>query len=240
MRSSSGGWVINRRLSPLLRLPEMPKAAICSGKCGCVLDDQHFPHVLIDHRGVDTNSPAVGCTNWQGAYEATEYLINLGHQRIGFITGLMEMGSAQDRLGGYIAALRAHHISETPELIFEGDFFQNSGVVAANALLDLPEQPTAILASNDVMAMAERWTPSATVVCVFPMTFPLLGSMIFPTAVVYPPLTTVRQPLEQMGRVATQALLKMLTNPEKRITYTELQTELIVRSSTCRHRDGAG
>ena len=73
-----------------------------------VLNGQHFPHVLIDHRGVDTNSPAVGCTNWQGAYEATEYSISLGHQRIGFITGLMEMGSAQDRLGGYIAALRAY------------------------------------------------------------------------------------------------------------------------------------
>ncbi len=118
-----------------------------------VLSVRKFPHVLIDHQGIDTSSPAVGATNWQGGFVATEYLINLGHRRIGFITGSMDLGCAQDRLEGYKAALRAHHLPVYPELIYEGDFFQHSGVAAANAMLDLPEPPSAIFASNDVMAM---------------------------------------------------------------------------------------
>ena len=60
-----------------------------------------FPFVLVDYQGVEENVPAVGATNWQGAYNATEYLIGLGHQRIGFITGNMEMVAARQRLEGY-------------------------------------------------------------------------------------------------------------------------------------------
>ena len=64
-----------------------------------VFGGRHFPHVLIDHRGVGTNSSVVGCTNLQGGYYATEYLIKLGHRRIGFITGLMEMVFCTGSLG---------------------------------------------------------------------------------------------------------------------------------------------
>lgn len=70
------------------------------------LRQRHFPHVLVDHQGLpDVDAPAVGATNWQGAYEATSYLIELGHHRIGFITGMMDTGCAQERLAGYKAAL---------------------------------------------------------------------------------------------------------------------------------------
>ena len=62
-----------------------------------------FPFVLVDYQGVEENVPAVGATNWQGAYNATEYLIGLGHRRIGFITGNMEMAAARQRLEGYQA-----------------------------------------------------------------------------------------------------------------------------------------
>jgi LacI family transcriptional regulator len=205
-----------------------------------VLSSRKFPHVLIDHQGVDTNCPAVGATNWQGGFVATEYLISLGHQRIAFITGSMDLGCARDRLEGYQAALRAHHLPETPELIYEGDFNQNSGVAAANALLMLPDPPTAIFASNDVMAMGAM---DAIRHCGLriPDDISIVGFDNIPqAAMVYPPLTTVQQPLEQMGRVATQVLLDMLSDPEKKITRLELPTELIVRSSTsqCKIRVG--
>jgi LacI family transcriptional regulator len=205
-----------------------------------VLSSRKFPHVLIDHQGVDTSSPAVGAANWQGGFVATEYLIGLGHERIGFITGWMDLGCTQDRLAGYKAALRAHHLPEIPELVYEGDFFQNSGVAGASALLDLPEPPTAIFASNDVMAMGAMDAIRHRGMRI-PDDISVVGFDNIPqAAVVYPPLTTVQQPLEQMGRVATQVLLDMLSNPEKKITRLELPTELIIRSSASQYKNRAG
>ena len=67
------------------------------------LRQRDYPYVLIDHRGTNEHDHAVGATNWQGAFNATEYLIKLGHERIGFITGSMDLGCARDRLAGYQA-----------------------------------------------------------------------------------------------------------------------------------------
>jgi len=205
-----------------------------------VLNTRKFPHVLIDHQGVDTNSPAVGATNWQGGFVATEYLIGLGHTRIGFITGWMDLGCTQDRLAGYQAALRAHHLPEIPELIYEGDFFQSSGIAGANVLLDLPEPPSAIFASNDVMAMGAMDAIRHRGLRI-PDDVSVIGFDNIPqSAVVYPPLTTIQQPLEQMGRVATQVLLDMLKNPAKQVARIELPTELIERSSAIQNKNRAG
>jgi LacI family transcriptional regulator len=196
-----------------------------------VLQNRRFPHVLIDHQGIDTKGSAVGATNWQGAFQATEYLIHLGHQRIGFITGSMDLGCAQDRLSGYQAALRAHHLREIPELIYEGDFFQNSGVTAANVLLALPEPPTAIFASNDSMAMGAMDATRHRGLRI-PDDLSIIGFDNIPqAAMVYPPLTTIQQPLEQMGRVATQMLLDMVNQPDWIGQRIDLPTELIQRSS---------
>ncbi len=117
------------------------------------LRQRHFPHVLVDHQGLPTvEAPAVGATNWQGAHEATGYLIELGHRRIGFITGTMDVGCAQERLAGYKAALEKHGLVIDLELIREGDFFQPRGYLCAKELLALAEPPTAIFASNDISA----------------------------------------------------------------------------------------
>ncbi|MBN1978965.1 MAG: LacI family DNA-binding transcriptional regulator, partial [Anaerolineae bacterium] len=89
----------------LLVLPRDPGAYLET------LRQYRFPHVLIDHRGVDEETPAVAAANWQGAYSATEYLIKLGHRRIGFITGAMDQICAQDRLAGYKTALTDHGIT---------------------------------------------------------------------------------------------------------------------------------
>lgn len=202
------------------------------------LSARRFPHVLIDHQGIGTTSPAVGATNWQGGFVATEYLIGLGHKRIGFITGSMDVGAAQDRLEGYKAALRAHHLPLIYELICEGDFNQSSGVEATNKLLDLPEPPTAIFASNDAMAMGAMDSIRHRGFRI-PDDFSVVGFDNIPqSARIFPPLTTVQQPLEQMGRIGTQVLLDMLKNPEKKNARMELPTELIIRGSTsqCKNR----
>jgi len=196
------------------------------------LTRRNFPFVLIDHQGNGEPCPAVGATNWQGAYNATEYLIKLGHVRIGFITGSMDLGAATDRLQGYKSALRVHHISEDSALIYEGTFFQPDGYAGASALLDLPQPPSAIFASNDAMAMGVMDAVRSRGLRI-PEDISILGFDDVPqAALVRPALTTVHQPLEQMGRVATQMLLGRLKNPQQEITRIELPTELIVRGST--------
>ena len=209
----------------LLVLPRSPADYIGT------LTGRNFPFVLIDHQGTGRNCPAVGATNWQGAYRATEYLIQLGHSRIGFITGSMDLGCSMDRLEGYLSALRTHHASDAPELIYEGTFFQPDGYAGASALLDLPNPPTAIFASNDIMAMGVMDAVRSRGLRI-PDDISIVGFDDIPqSAVVRPALTTVKQPLEKMGRVATQMLLDLLRQPDKEAGRIELPTELVIRDS---------
>ena len=197
------------------------------------LTQRNFPFVLIDHQGTGKEIPAVGATNWQGAFDATEHLLKLGHRRIGFITGSMDLGCAQDRLAGYRAALRTHHVPYTEELVYEGTFFQPDGFTGALALLDVPDPPTAIFASNDVMAMGAMDAIRQRGLRI-PDDIAVLGFDDIPQAeMVRPALTTIQQPLEKMGRVATQMLLDLLEAPESKIQRIELPTKLIIRDSCC-------
>jgi LacI family transcriptional regulator len=209
----------------LMVLPRNPASYLESVRA------RNFPFVLIDHQGINDQGPAVGATNWQGAFNATEYLIQLGHKRIGFITGWMDLGCARDRLDGYKAALRTHHIRTDASLIFEGDFSQPDGYKGGNTLLDLPNPPTAIFASNDVMAMSViDAVREHGLRC--PEDISVMGFDDIPQAAyTHPALTTIRQPLEKMGRVATQMLLDLLKDPDAQMRRIELPTDLIVRDS---------
>lgn len=204
------------------------------------LTERKFPFVLIDHQGTGEDCPAVGATNWQGAYNATDYLIRLGHERIGFITGWLDLGAAVDRLEGYKTALRTNHIAIDPELISEGTFNQLDGYTGANSFLELENPPTVIFASNDVMAMAAMDAVREKGLRV-PEDISILGFDDIPQAsLVRPALTTVRQPLEQMGRVATQMLMEILKHPDNKPKRIELPTELITRDSTAKPKDRSG
>jgi LacI family transcriptional regulator len=209
----------------LLVLPRSPADYIGT------LSSRMVPFVLIDHQGIGRDCPAVGATNWQGAYHATEYLIKLGHTRIGFITGSMDLGCAGDRLEGYRSALRTYHLPDDTELIYEGTFFQPDGYAGASVLLNLSNPPTAIFASNDVMAMGVMDAIRNRGLRV-PDDVSVVGFDDIPQAsVVRPGLTTVNQPLEKMGRVATQMLLDLFRDKDKEDTRIELPTELVIRES---------
>jgi len=209
----------------LLVLPRNPGAYLET------LRQHRFPHVLIDHRGSKEETPAVAAANRQGAYNATKYLVELGHQRIGFITGTMDQICAQDRLEGYKAALADHGVTFDPELVREGDFFQPLGYAGASALLELPHPPTAIFASNDVSAFGAMEAVREHGLRI-PDDVSVVGFDDIPQAAhVHPPLTTVRQPLEKMGRTATRMLLEYINDPQRPIERVELPTELVLRQS---------
>ena len=190
-----------------------------------------FPYILIDHQGNGAAEPSVGATNWQGGYDATQYLINLGHRRIGFVTGSMDLICSVERLEGYQQALRDNSIAVDTRLIYPGDFSQPSGFIAGRALLLAPEPPTAIFSSNDVMAFGVMEAARDCGLSI-PEDLSIIGFDDVPQAtLVYPPMTTVRQPLEEMGRVATKMLLKQIADPRFAPNRVMLPTSLVVRQS---------
>jgi LacI family transcriptional regulator len=196
------------------------------------LANLNFPFVLIDHHDSNGSYPSVSVTNEKGANDATEYLIRLGHKRIGFITGSMDLSCSQERLIGYQSALHKYHLPVDTDLIYEGDFIQSDGYEGALALLNLADPPTAIFASNDLMALGAMHAIRSRGLRI-PEHISVVGfDNIQQSAMVYPPLTTVQQPLVQMGRIATKTLLGMLKDPSKNPGHIQLQTELIIRSST--------
>jgi LacI family transcriptional regulator len=195
------------------------------------LNQQHFPFVLIDYPADENRVPSVIASNWQGAYDAISYLIAIGHKRIGIITGFMEIAAAVNRLEGYKAALSDHGIAYDDSLVYRGDFFQPDGFLGANALLDLSHPPTAIFASNDVSAFGAIDAIRNRGLRI-PEDISVIGFDDIPQAQYsFPKLTTVRQPLEQMGRIGTQMLLRRIANPNLPVERLKVSTELIIRES---------
>lgn len=210
----------------LIVLPRDPEAYLRS------LRQRDFPYVLIDQFGIDETDLTVTAANHDGGYEAARHLIALGHRRIGIITGWMDMIAARHRLEGYRAALAAHNIDFDDSLVFEGDFTQRSGFHGTNHLLDLAEPPTAIFASSDLTAMGVMDAARGRNIQI-PADLSLVGFDDVPmSAVLFPQLTTVRQPLTEMGHRATQMLLDLIQKPDETQSSIILPTELIVREST--------
>jgi LacI family transcriptional regulator len=196
------------------------------------LREQNFPYVLIDQVDSTENSSVVESTNWQGAYEATRYLCQLGHMQIAFIMGTPAVRSAIDRLEGYKSALSDCDIPVTEALLIEGDFQQRTAYEnVKRLLLTANPLPTAIFAANDLSAFGAI---DAVRECDLriPEDISIIGFDDTPQAsLVYPKLTTVRQPLEQMGQVAVKMLLERIENhshPPQRIA---LATQLVIRDS---------
>jgi LacI family transcriptional regulator len=210
----------------LILLPRDPEAYLLS------LRQRDFPYVLIDQFGIDDSDLTVTAANREGGYIATKHLIDLGHQRIAIITGWMDMNSARDRLSGYRAALADHGIPFEAGLVYEGDFTQLSGYHGTNHLLDAPDPPTAIFASSDLTAMGVMDAVRSRNLKV-PADLSVIGFDDVPmSAILVPKLTTVRQPLTDMGQIATQMLLNLIHRPEEKQSSVIVPTQLIIREST--------
>jgi LacI family transcriptional regulator len=204
------------------------------------LREQNFPYVLIDQADATKNSNVVEATNCQGAYEATRYLSQLGHTRIAFITGALVVRSAVDRLRGYQAALIDCGIPARKELVIEGDFQQQTGYEITKRLLQsVNPLPTAIFASNDLSAFGAMDAARECGLRI-PDDISIIGFDDIPQAsFVYPKLTTVRQPLEQMGQVAVKMLLEQIEDQSRPPQRVALATQLVIRDS-CGRTDPKG
>ncbi|MEO8395219.1 MAG: substrate-binding domain-containing protein, partial [Chloroflexota bacterium] len=163
-------------------------------------------------------------------------LIQLGHTRIAFITGARAVRSAADRLGGYKAALADCNIPVSEELVIDGDYQQQTSYESAKRLLQSLDLPaTAIFASNDLSAFGAMDAARECGLRI-PDDISIIGFDDVPQAsYVYPKLTTIRQPLEQMGKVAVKMLLEQIEDPSRPPQRITLATELIIRDSCAMH-----
>ena len=195
--------------------------------------DASLPFVIVDP--VDTrhrHMVSVGSSNWAGARTATEYLIGLGHRRIAWIGGPEASGAARDRLYGYQAALDAAGLEIDPALIRSDQFDVAMGARHARELLTSTNPPTAIMAADDELAVGVLATAHTLGIRV-PDQLSVIGFDDTPQAAwTTPPLTTVHQHLEGMGRMAVATVLAMAEGRRPASRHVELATSLTVRDST--------
>ncbi len=196
------------------------------------LHEQDLPYVLIDQADPTESSSVVEADNWQGAYEATRYLIQLGHTQIAFITGALQVRSAGDRLRGYRTALSDCGIPFREELVVEGDYQQQTGYeITRHLLQDVDSPPTAIFASNDLSAFGAMDAARECGLRI-PDDISVIGFDDIPQAsLVYPKLTTVRQPLVEMGQVAVKMLMERIEDQSRPPQQVALATQLVIRDS---------
>lgn len=193
------------------------------------------PLVVVDPvGGFDPSVPSVGAANWAGGLAATEHLIGLGHRRIGVITGPKELVCSQERLEGYLTAMARAELPVDPSLIRYGNFYPGDGRTGAASLLALPDPPTAIFAGSDQQATGV-YTEARRRGMRLPEDLSVVGfDDVALCRWLVPELTTVRQPMADMARVATRMVLdnRGPWRPEL-LPSVELSTELVVRASTC-------
>jgi LacI family transcriptional regulator, galactose operon repressor len=176
--------------------------------------------------------PAVSAAHSAGADVAVKHLLSLGHRRIAAITGPRGWVATEERLRGFHAALGSAGILAQPELVVEGNFEIGPGKRAALELLDLPEPPTAIFAFNDNIAIGVIQAARERGIRV-PDELSVVGfDDVEAAEIVSPELTTVRQPLAEMGRMAVSLLERLIEGQRIEALHVELRTQLVVRSST--------
>ncbi|CBG70727.1 MULTISPECIES: LacI family DNA-binding transcriptional regulator [Streptomyces] len=199
-----------------------------------LLTSRSIPFVVMDPAGDPGDDvPSIGATNWQGGLAATRHLVELGHRRIGAISGPSRMICSRARVDGYRAALETAGLPVAADLIKAGDFHHETGYRLGLELLRRPDRPTAVFAGNDLQALG-LYEAARELGLRIPEDLSVVGFDDLPVARwVGPPLTTVRQPLMKMAEAAARLVLDLgRQDTPPTATRVELATTLVVRSST--------
>ncbi len=189
------------------------------------------PVVTVDRSLAQRAVDKVVVDNRRGAREAVEYLIKLGHRRIGLITGRLDVSTSRERLRGFKEAMSAHNIPLRENYIRGGDFKQSSGRALAEELLGLSPPPTAFFVLNNLMTMGALEAIHRRKLRI-PKDIAIIGFDDLPWAeALDPPLTVVRQPAYEVGQAAAKLLLDRLSDPLKAVTHLRLPSKLVIRNS---------
>ncbi|MFN8593386.1 MAG: LacI family DNA-binding transcriptional regulator [Thermomicrobiales bacterium] len=212
----SSGWALERELHHLrLLLARRVDGLLCislgmtAGHLAAFLR-RGVPVVQFERSMPGLEIDAVEIDNFQGAYDATAHLVALGHRRIGCITGLPNSILNETRLRAFRQALESAGLAADPEMIREGDYTTASGMRETGAMLALEKPPTAIFAFNDLMALGAMRIAQERGRRI-PDDLAIIGFDGLPlTADLFPPLSTVVQPVPEMGAAAISMLLERI------------------------------
>ncbi|WP_125773159.1 LacI family DNA-binding transcriptional regulator [Antribacter gilvus] len=198
-----------------------------------LLDRRAIPYVVIDTDGEPpADVAAVGSDNWNGGLVAVRHLLGLGHRRIAVITGPEDMLCSRARVDGARSAHEEARVPFDPSLVRSGNFYVEAGFEHGYDLLSGPDRPTAIFAGSDMQALGVLRAARELGLRV-PQDVSVVGYDDLPlVSWVGPALTTVRQPLSEMGSAATRILLDLVRGREPQVRRLSLATELVVREST--------
>ncbi|PWD51200.1 LacI family transcriptional regulator [Serinibacter arcticus] len=201
------------------------------------LAQKHLPVVAIDPMDVTGDSVvSIGSTNWAGGYSATEHLLGLGHRRIGVIAGPSGARVARERVHGFRAACESAGVAVDPRFVEHTGWDYASGLAVASEWLAGDDAPTAIFSACDLQALGVLEAARRAGVDV-PGDLSVVAYDDTEAAQwAAPPLTAVRQPLHEMGRLALRDLLEVAARPGLRARHVEVATTLVVRDSTAAPR----
>ncbi len=196
-----------------------------------VMEKMRVPMVLLNNQHPSDFAHSVIINNVEAAEEATRHLIQLGHRRIGYIGDRLGYQSDAERSEGYRAALRKAGIRYNPRFVVLGDGKAEGGEQAMAQLLELDPRPTAVFCYNDMSAMGAMRRIRAEGLRI-PRDFSVVGfDDLYFSQYLDPPLTTVRQPMRQMGRLAMETLSQIFDG-QRSARNLRVEGELIVRGST--------
>ena len=196
-----------------------------------VVEERQFPFVVLNAK-VAENISSVKIDNELGARKAVLHLVERGHRRIAHLCGPAKDTNAIERLRGFQDAALEAGLDWDPSLLYYGDWKRDSGWWAAGELLQLEHRPTAVFCANDHMAIGvmQRLQEAGLKI---PDDLSIVGFDDTELCqVVVPRLTTVRQPVDLMGALGAQAVLRQIETDSYTVTHTNLEPELIVREST--------
>ncbi len=200
-----------------------------------ILKNLKLPIVLLFHRDPGDEFSWVDMDNLEGSRKATEHLIHLGHNRIGYIGGEIELSSnARDRYEGFRSALKEKGLVENLDWVKHGVFSYDFGKEAAGELMVLPEmvRPTALVCASDMIAFGAMEIANEMGIRI-PGNLSVVGFDNYDQAALHsPPLTTIHQPFYEMGRIAVEMLDSIVQDPMKARQHILIEPELMVRRST--------
>ncbi len=193
---------------------------------------ENFPFVAFGRSDTNANYPYLDVDSQSGIYQITQHLIDLGHKKLAYISAPKQLQFAHHRLTGYKQALLANNIPVDTDLIFCGELTESSGYKLGLKILTKYNDVTAIIASNDLMALG---TMKATRELGYEIgeDIAITGFDDVPLAThAHPPLTTVRQPIYEIGRQICRMLLQTVNNTPLENDQVLLKPELIIRESS--------
>lgn len=191
---------------------------------------RRVPIVVTGRSLKGSNIASMRVDDFKGAHRATQHLVELGHRRIAHIAGPQDHADSVERLKGYRKALEEGGIAFDPKLVVYADFHEPSGVLAINQLLDTKQSFSAVFASNDQTAYGARLALYQRGIKV-PEDVSLIGFDDLPASrYVIPPLSTIHQPVYELGQAAARVLLKLIEGGRSRVALPEPQ--LVAREST--------